>query len=91
MERKPLAARVRVGIRIGRRLADADDRLLVAGVVDQDPVAARHRAEVLARERVRDAVPGRPSVALELRERVTARFGLEEPIRHAVSPAAAAS
>ena len=65
----------------GPRLAGhdhlADDRFFLAGVVVEDAVAGLHLAQVLARERVGDAVPDRGAVADEVVVAVAARFLLQ--------------
>src|SRR5687767_7883935 len=77
--------RLRVGVRRGGDFRDADDRALVAGVVDQGEVALAHGAQVLQGGRVGDAVPGGLAVAREVVVRVLARLGLQKPECHVSS------
>src|SRR5688572_7935618 len=74
-----------VGVRIGCDRRDADDRFDVARVIDEREVALLHRADVLQRHRVGNAVPRRAFVAHEVVPGVRARLRFEQPIRHAGS------
>ena len=71
-----------LGIWVGitHRAGHADDGLFVAGVVIEDAVTLLDAAEVLLRQRILDARPGRAAVFRKLFEAVARRFFFEEPI-----------
>src|SRR2546428_12671182 len=78
---------LRIGVRGGHDLGDADRRLFVTRVVDEHRVARLHGAQVLQGDGVLHAVPHRASVALQPVVAVGGGFGLEEPVAgHGVSP-----
>jgi len=73
-----LAGRVvGIGIGVAERLGDADDLLLVAGVIIKNPVALLHRVQVPLRDRVFHAAPHRRLVLHERIEAVVRRLFLE--------------
>src|SRR5207245_7268379 len=67
---------------VGR--VDGDDgsgahgAFVLTGLVNDQPVARRHRPNVFQGDGVRNAVPLRGFVALQVGERVFGRFGLEQ-------------
>jgi len=77
----------------GRRAhaRETHDALLLPRVVDHDLVARRQAPHVAQRDAVSDAVPNALPLPFEVMEAVVVRFGLEKPIGHRASSAAAAA
>src|SRR6185369_17973282 len=73
----------RIRIRIADRTCDADDGLLLAGVIVENPIAFPDRPQVFLRERVSDTGPHGLPILFELIVCVVFRFLFDEPLGHA--------
>src|SRR5581483_4105363 len=64
----------------------SDCSLFVAGVIDDQPVSWFHVAQVLEGYRIRDSVPNRGFVALQIGEGISARFSFQKIVHEQVVP-----
>src|SRR6185503_9113546 len=71
---------IRIGV--ANRTRDADDSLLLPGVVVENPIAFPDRPQVFLRQRIPDAGPHGLPIRFELIVRVVFRFFFHEPLPH---------
>ncbi len=80
-----------IAVRFTLDPGDADDRLLLAGVIEEGSVPRAHLAHVLERHGVADAVPARARFTFQIFERVLSRLAFQQPVARHYSTSACSS